>query len=427
MERKIESRLILWKKRRNRKPLIVQGARQVGKTYSIAEFGRKHFANMLYLNFESNGELARIFDRDLNPGRIIRELSVLTGEPVTEEKTLIFFDEVQTCSRALTSLKYFCEDAPGYYVIAAGSLLGVSINRDNSSYPVGKIDTLNLYPLDFEEFLWEVKGREASGLIRESFNGFTECSLHETFNDLYRIYLYTGGMPQVVKEYNSAGDTLMLDAVKKSIHNAYIADMARYADRTETVRIMSAYGSLPAQLGKENHKFQYKTIRSGARAADYGTAVEWLKAAGVVTACRRISEGRFPVSMWEDSSAFKLYHSDTGLLIAMAGITSGDYLARAGDRFRGAIAENSVAAALSASDYDIFYWESQGRAEVDFVIQKEGEVIPIEVKSGDNVRSRSLAEYTRRYLPPFSYRVSFRNFGNENNIRSIPFYSLFCV
>jgi len=427
MERKVESRLIGWKKTRNRKPLIVKGARQVGKTFSITQFGRKHFSNMLYLNFESNGELARIFDRDLNPGRIIRELSVLTGEPVTEEKTLIFFDEVQTCSRALTSLKYFCEDAPGYHVIAAGSLLGVSINRDNSSYPVGKIDTLNMYPLDFEEFLWEVKGREASGLIRESFDGFTECSLHETFNDLYRIYLYTGGMPQVVKEYNSAGDTLMLDAVKKSIHNAYIADMARYADRTETVRIMSAYGSLPAQLGKENHKFQYKTIRSGARAADYGTAVEWLKAAGVVTACRRISEGRFPVSMWEDPSAFKLYHSDTGLLTAMAGITSGDYLARAGDRFRGAIAENSVAAALSASDYDIFYWESQGRAEVDFVIQKEGEVIPIEVKSGDNVRSRSLAEYTRRYLPPFSYRVSFRNFGNENNIRSIPFYSLFCV
>jgi len=284
-----------------------------------------------------------------------------------------------------------------------------------------------MYPLDFEEFLWEVKGREASGLIRESFNGFTKCSLHETFNDLYRTFLYTGGMPQVVKEYNSAGDTPMLDSVKKSIHNAYIADMARYADKTEAVRIMSAYGSLPAQFSKENHKFQYKTIRSGARAADYATSVEWLKAAGVVTACRRVSEGRFPVSIWEDPSAFKLYHSDTGLLTAMAGITSGDYLARAGDRFRGALAENGVATALSASDYDIYYWESQGRAEVDFVIQKDGDVIPIEVKSGDNVRSRSLAEYTRRYSPSISYRVSFKNFGNENNIRSIPFYALFCV
>ncbi len=407
--------------------MIVKGARQVGKTFSITQFGRKHFSNMLYLNFESNGELSGIFERDLNPGRIIRELSVFTGEPVMEGKTLIFFDEIQTCSRALTSLKYFCEDAPGYHVIAAGSLLGVSINRDGSSYPVGKTDTLNMYPLDFEEFLWVVKGREASELIKESFNGLIKCSLHESFSDLYRTFLYTGGMPQAVKEYISAGDTFMLDAVKKSIHNAYIADMARYADKTETVRIMAAYGSLPAQLAKENHKFQYKTIRSGARAAEYWTAVEWLKAAGVVTACRRISEGRLPVSMWEDPSAFKLYHSDTGLLTAMAGITTSDYLARAGDRFRGVIAENSVATALAASDYELYYWESQGRAEVDFVIQKEGEVIPIEVKSGDNVRSRSLAEYVRRYSPPFSYRVSFKNFGNENNIRSIPFYALFCV
>jgi hypothetical protein len=427
MERKIEAKLQRWMKGKNRQPLIVQGARQVGKTYSIVAFGRKHFSNMLYLNFESNSELSRIFDRDLLPARIIKELSVLTGEPVIEGKTLLFFDEIQSCSRALTSLKYFCEEAPGYHVIAAGSLLGVSINRDNSSYPVGKVNTLNLYPLDFEEFLWVVRGKDAPEIIRESFNGFTQCSLHETFNDFYRTFLYTGGMPQVVKEHIETGDTLMLDIVKKSINNAYIADMARYADKTETVRVMAVYESLPAQLAKENHKFQYKTIRSGARSAEYGTSVEWLKAAGVVTACQRVSEGRFPVSTWEDPTAFKLYHSDTGLLTSMSGITAQEYLARAGDRFRGAIAENSVAVALSALDYEIYYWESQGRAEVDFVIQKDGDVIPIEVKSGDNVRSKSLAEYIKRYSPPFSYRISFKNFGNENNIRSIPFYSLFCI
>lgn len=427
MERKIEAKLLRWMKSRNRQPLIVKGARQVGKTYSIVAFGRKHFSNMLYLNFESNSELSRVFDRDLLPGRIIKELSVLTGEPVNEGKTLLFFDEIQSCSRALTSLKYFCEEASGYHVIAAGSLLGVSINRDNSSYPVGKVEAIIMYPLDFEEFMWEVSGKDAAELIRESFNGFTQCSLHETFNDFYRTFLYTGGMPQVVKEHSGTGDTIMLDMVKKSINNAYIADMARYADKTETVRIMAVYESLPAQLAKENHKFQYKTIRSGARSAEYGTAVEWLKAAGVVTACQRVSEGRFPVSTWEDPTAFKLYHSDTGLLTAMSGITAKEYLARAGDRFRGAIAENSVAVALSALDYEIFYWESQGRAEVDFVTQIGGDVIPIEVKSGDNVRSKSLAEYIKRYSPPFSYRVSFKNFGNENNIRSIPFYSLFCI
>lgn len=427
MERKIETKLKQWMKSKVRQPLIVQGARQVGKTYSIDAFGRKHFNNMLYLNFESNSALSRVFDRDLFPERIIKELSVLTGEPVVEGKTLLFFDEIQSCPKALTSLKYFCEEAPGYHVIAAGSLLGVSINRDNSSYPVGKVDTIKMYPLDFEEYLWAVRGREAAELIRESFDGFTQCSLHETFNDIYRDFIYTGGLPQVVKERIATGDTLMLDIVKKSINNDYIADMARYADKNETVRIIAAYGSLPAQLAKENHKFQYKTIRSGARSADYGTAVEWLKAAGVVTACRRVSEGRYPVSTFEDPTAFKLYHADTGLLTAMSGITSSEYLARASDRFRGAIAENSVAVALSASDHDIYYWESLGRAEVDFVIQKGGDVIPVEVKSGDNVRSKSLAEFIKRYSPAFSYRVSFKNFGNENNIRSIPFYALFCV
>lgn len=427
MERKIETKLKQWMKSKVRQPLIVQGARQVGKTYSIDAFGRKHFNNMLYLNFESNSALSRVFDRDLFPERIIKELSVLTGEPVVEGKTLLFFDEIQSCPKALTSLKYFCEEAPGYHVIAAGSLLGVSINRDNSSYPVGKVDTIKMYPLDFEEYLWAVRGREAAELIRESFDGFTQCSLHETFNDIYRDFIYTGGLPQVVKERIATGDTLMLDIVKKSINNDYIADMARYADKNETVRIIAAYGSLPAQLAKENHKFQYKTIRSGARSADYGTAVEWLKAAGVVTACRRVSEGRYPVSTFEDPTAFKLYHADTGLLTAMSGITSSEYLARASDRFRGAIAENSVAVALSASDHDIYYWESLGRAEVDFVIQKGGDVIPVEVKSGDKVRSKSLAEFIKRYSPAFSYRVSFKNFGNENNIRSIPFYALFCV
>ncbi|HCM59585.1 MAG TPA: ATPase [Bacteroidales bacterium] len=427
MERKIETKLQQWMKSKNRQPLIVQGARQVGKTYSISAFGRKHFSNMLYLNFESNNELSRVFDRDLSPVRIIKELSVLTGEPVVQGKTLLFFDEIQSCSRALTSLKYFCEEASGYHVIAAGSLLGVYINRDNSSYPVGKVDAIRMYPLDFEEYLWAVRGKDAAEMIRASFNEFTQCSLHEMFNDFYRTFIYTGGMPQVVKEHSETGDTPMLDVLKKSINSAYIADMARYADKNETVRIMAAYGSLPAQLAKENHKFQYKTIRSGARSADYGTAIEWLKAAGVVTACQRISEGRFPVSTFEDQTAFKLYHSDTGLLTAMTGITAKEYLARASDRFRGAITENSVAVALSSSDYDLYYWESQGRAEVDFVIEKDGNVIPVEVKSGDNVRSKSLAEFIKRYSPPFSYRVSFKNFGNENNIRSIPLYSLFCL
>jgi len=427
MYRKIENKLEKWRLSHSRKPLIIKGARQVGKTFSVVEFGRKYFENILYLNFESNSELHKVFERDLMPSRILKELSVMKGETINADTTLLFFDEIQSCSRALTSLKYFAEEAPEYFVIAAGSLLGVAINRDSSSYPVGKVDTITMYPLDFEEFLYVERGADAAGIIRESFEHLTPCALHATFNDLFRTFLYTGGMPQVVKEYLDTGDTLMADIVKRNINDAYIADMARYAGKTETVRIMAVYKSIPAQLAKENHKFQYKVIRSGARVAEYGSAVDWLKAAGIVTACHRISEGRLPLAAYSDNSAFKLYHSDTGLLAAMTGIVAKNLLSETGNAFRGAIAENSVAVALTISGYTPFYWESGGRAEVDFVIQHGDYIIPIEVKSADNVRSRSLSEYVRRYSPPFSYRISEKNFGNENNIRSIPFYALFCL
>jgi predicted AAA+ superfamily ATPase len=427
MYRKIENKLEEWRKKRNRLPLIVQGARQVGKTYSVVEFGKKHFENILYLNFESNNELHKVFERNLSPERIIRELSVMTEEQVSKKRTLIFFDEIQSCSRALTSLKYFAEEAPGYVVVAAGSLLGVAINRDESSYPVGKVDILNMYPLTFEEFIYAERGREAAGIIRESFEQFTPCSLHDTFNDLHRTFLYTGGMPQVIKEYLDTGETLMTDIVKKNINDAYIADMARYAGKTETVRILAVYKSIPAQLAKENHKFQYKVIKSGARVTEYGSAVDWLRASRVVTACHKVAEGRIPLAAYSDSSAFKLYHSDTGLLAGMTGISAKNLLSEAGSSFRGAMAENSVAVALTISGYTPYYWESQGRAEVDFIVQLGEGIIPIEVKSAGNVRSRSLSEYVRHYSPPFSYRISEKNFGNENNIRSIPFYALFCI
>lgn len=427
MYRKIENELEEWRKKRNRLPLIVQGARQVGKTFSVVEFGKKHFENILYLNFESNNELHKVFERDLSPERIIRELSVMTGEHVRREKTLVFFDEIQSYSRALTSLKYFAEEASGYVIVAAWSLLGVAINRDKSSYPVGKVDILNMYPLTFEEFIHAKRGRDAAEIIRESFERLTPCSLHDTFNDLYRTFIYTGGMPQIVQEYLDSGDNLMTDIVKKNINDAYIADMARYAGKSETVRILAVYKSIPAQLAKENHKFQYKVIKSGARVAEYGSAVDWLRAAGIVTTCHKVTQGTIPLPAWSDPSAFKLYHCDTGLLAGMTGISARNLLSKAGDSFRGAIKENSVAVALTISGYTPYYWESQGRAEVDFVVQMSEGVIPIEVKSAGNVRSRSLSEYVKRYSPPFSYRISEKNFGNENNIRSIPFYALFCI
>jgi predicted AAA+ superfamily ATPase len=429
MERKINIKLEEWLKNRRRLPLIVQGARQVGKTYSVLSFGRERFDSVLYFNFESNRELHRIFERDLSPRRILRELSVLAGENIREERSLIFFDEIQACSKALTSLKYFAEETPGYMIIAAGSLLGVAVNRDESSYPVGKVATVTMYPLDFEEFLWAVGQKEAAGIIHDSFSTFSSCSLHETFIDYYRTYLFTGGMPQVVKEYMETHDPMIAGEVKRGINNAYIADMARYAGKAETVRIISVYNSLTAQLAKENHKFQYKVIKSGARIAEYGSSIDWLKASGIVLACQKVSEGNIPLSAYSDPAAFKLYHSDTGLLCAMAGLTEKSITAErlTGSGFIGALAENYVAKSLKAAGYALYYWESKGKAEVDFIIQKGEQVIPVEVKASDNVRSRSLGEFVRRYSPPFSYRVSEKNFGNENNIRSIPLYALFCV
>lgn len=427
MYRKINEKLKEWKNSRGRLPLLIRGARQVGKTYSVVQFGKKNFQNIVYINFETSKELQKIFDYDLNPGRIVRDLSVYTGETISEKTTLIFFDEIQACSRALASLKYFAEEAPGYAVIGAGSLLGVAFNREKESFPVGKVRILTMYPLDFEEFLIAERGSDAVAVIRESFRKFEPCHLHETFTDIFRTYVYTGGMPAVIKEYLDSRDYLMSDIVKKDISDSYIADMAKYAGRDETVRIIAAYRSLPAQLAKENRKFMYSVIKSGGRAAEYGSAIDWLRSAGVVLDCRRVSECRLPLDTYADPSAFKLYHCDTGLLAAMTGISGKDIISRAGSGFRGALAENSVATALTASGYSLYYWESQGKAEVDFLIQKEGEVIPVEAKSADNVRSRSLALYISRYRPPYAIRISEKNFGNENNIRSIPFYAMFCI
>ena len=429
MERKITAVLNEWRVSKNRLPLIIQGARQVGKTWSVLDFGRRSFRNILYFNFESNKELQNIFERDLSPQRIVKELSVIAGESVFEKDSLIFFDEIQACGRALTSLKYFAEEAPQYTVIAAGSLSGVALNKGEHSFPVGKVRVVNMYPLDFEEFLWASGKTDATEMIRESFEKNRECSLHQTFLEYYRNYLAIGGMPRVTGEYVSTGDLLLITIMQKGLNDAYIADMAKYAEPGETVRIMAVYNSLPAQLAKENHKFQYKFIKSGARVAAYGSAIDWLKASGIVIACHKLSEARLPVTSFADPASFKLYYSDTGLLCGMAGLSPRLVLSDSYNmsNFKGALAENYVAVSLNAAGYTPYYWESEGKAEIDFVIQKDDQVIPIEVKAADNVHSKSLQQYVSRYSPSVSYRISSKNFGFENNIKSIPLYAVFCI
>ena len=430
MERKITRRLEEWKRNTRRKPLLLHGARQVGKTWSVLEFGKKQYKTIVYVNFESNAEAQRIFERDLDPERIIRELAALSGTTIRAKDTLIFFDEIQACEKALASLKYFCEDAGDYAIIAAGSLLGVALNRKQFSFPVGKVELCTLFPLDFEEFLWAMGKRELALLIRDSYRSCTPLSLHDTALDLYRLYLVVGGMPEAVLQYLERKDLDLLHSVQKNISNGYIADMAKYASPLETTRIMAVFRSIPAQLAKANHKFQYRLIKSGARANMYESSLAWLRESGVVIICTRVNEGMLPLSVHEESSFFKIYMTDTGLLCSHFGIPAHLLLQRSSqlDAVKGALTENYVCFALLANGYTPHYWESSGKAEVDFVIQdKTGRIVPVEVKSSANVRSKSLAQFMDTYHPEYAIRISAKNFGFDNAIRSIPLYAVHCI
>lgn len=402
----------------------------MGKTYTALTFGKEYYKNTAYFNLEDSAELAAVFERDLNPERIVRELAAKSGVSILKGDTLIIFDEIQACERALTSLKYFCENAPEYHIIAAGSLLGVALKREQYSFPVGKVNMLTMYPLDFEEFLWATGSRQISELIREAYETFTPLSLHETAMDLYKTYLVVGGMPRAVLEYVAMKDFDFVVAAQKSLNDAYIADMAKYATAQGTTKIMAAWASVPAQLAKENRKFQYKVIKSGARAYEYETPLDWLKAAGIINKCVRITEGKMPLSAYADNNSFKVYMVDTGLLCSKFDIAANVVLNSppSFDGFKGALTENYIMQALVCNGIKPYYWSSPGKAELDFVFQdRQGNIIPLEGKSADNVRAKSLKVFVSAYNPIYSIRVSAKNFGFENNIKNIPLYALFCL
>ena len=430
MERKIVKELLAWKESPRRKPLLISGARQVGKTYVALTFGREHYRNTVYLNMEDSGDVQAVFERDLKPERIMRELSALTGQSIFPGETLIVFDEIQSCERAFTSLKYFCENAPEYHIIAAGSLLGMAINREKYLFPAGKVDMLTLYPLDFEEFLMASGNEAILQLIKESFENFSPMSLHETALDLYKTYLVVGGLPQAVLEYVNTKDFNFVLAAQKTINDAYIADMAKYASSQETSKIMAAWSSIPAQLSKENSKFQYKVIKSGSRAYEYETAIDWLKFAGVINKCIRVSEGKLPLNAYADNDSFKLYMMDTGLLFSKFGVSANVVLngAPSFDGIKGALTENYICQCLTSNGFIPYFWSSQGNAKLDFVFQdSQGNIVPLQAKSADNAKSKSLKQFVSLYNPAYSVRVSAKNFEYENKILSIPLYSLFCL
>lgn len=430
MERKMSKKLLDWKNNKEKTPLILYGARQVGKTYTILSFGKENYKNVAYINFEDNTEISKIFEQNLEVERIIQELSVKLGITILEEDTLIFFDEIQACERALTSLKYFAESKTKYHVVAAGSLLGIAINRQKYSFPVGKVKMLTLYPLDFEEFLWALDKKDLANMIRQAFSEDKEFSLHSLANEYYRLYLAIGGMPRAILEYKEKQDMDFVTAILKDINNSYIADMAKYATSTETTKIMAVYNIISAQLAKENKKFQYKLIKSGARAYEYETAINWLNASGIINQCTKIKEGKLPLSAFIEPESFKIYMSDVGLLCNKFGIPTNIVIVENDNMndFKGALAENYVCNSLVQCGLKPYYWESNGKAEVDFVVQdKEGNIIPIEVKSSIHTRSKSLNVFKSLYKIPYSIRISTKNFGFENNIKCIPLYSVFCL
>ena len=431
MKRKITEALLQWKHSKNRMPLIVNGARQIGKTYSILEFGKAQYQNVVHINFETDRLIAEKFEGDLHPEKIVHDIEFLLGQKISKETTLLFFDEIQANERALTSLKYFCEDAPEYHIIAAGSLLGVAVNREKYSFPVGKVDELYMYPIDFEEFLWAL-GHEI--FVEEIQNHFDRNfalseSLHKFGLDLFYKYCIVGGMPAVVKNYVENNSFVAIKDAQAKIMNEYIADMSKYAAPATSVKIRACYDSIPTQLSKENRKFQYKVAMKGGTTSIFGESIDWLLSAGIVLKCLKIEQGVMPLKGQIDFSDFKLYMSDIGMLTMHSAFPYQMIInsIEVDNSFLGGLAENFVAQDFATKRIPLYYWKSGESAEVDFVVQSGIDIIPIEVKKGRRNRAISLSNFVKRYSCPYSIKISQKNFGFENNIRSVPFYALFCL
>ena len=429
MYRKIMSYLESWKESVHRKPLILQGARQVGKTWSILEFGRTHYDNVAYFNFETNPKLNDTFAENISPDYLIPILSHIAGQTIVKGKTLIVFDEVQLCERALTSLKYFCEDAPEYHIIVAGSLLGVAVNRAKFSFPVGKVDMKTLYPMDVEEFMLAMGEGALVERIKECFRTDTPMpsALHDAAMQLYRQYLVVGGMPECVMQFVQTRDYILVRHTQDTILASYLNDMSKYNNLNEIKKTRLAYDNITVQLSKRNTRFQYKLIKKGGRASEFENAIEWLCLSGIVSQVYR--QIKKPLENYRDIDAFKIYVSDLGLLCAKKNLAANDvlYMVEELNDFKGGMAENYVHVQLTINGYSTYYWESDRGAEVDFVIQREGQLIPIEVKSADNTRAKSLKVYMDTYKPAYAIKLSTKNFGFEDGKKTVPLYAAFCI
>jgi predicted AAA+ superfamily ATPase len=421
--RKIEEKLRQWKLDPERKPLLLQGARQVGKTWLLKEFGKKEFKDIAYFNFEEQTELKQFFEGTKEVGRILQNLSLVHGREVMEQQTLLVFDEIQECNAALNSLKYFCENAPNYAVAGAGSLLGVAMSRGNG-FPVGKVNFMEVHPIDFSEFL-AVNDPKLAAYLGD-FDQITPLPdiFFNQLVDKLKMYFISGGMPEAVVALQEKG-VEKTQQVLQEILNAYTLDFSKYADNREMPKINHIWGSIPSQLARENKKFVYRKIRSGARAREYEDALMWLSQAGLIYRIFRCEKPALPLSAYDDMTAFKTYLLDTGLLRRLSRLDP--VAVKEGDRlfteFKGALTENFVLQHLVAGFETLpRYWSSGNKAEIDFLLQLENSIIPIEVKSDKNIKSRSLALYNQKFNPPIRVRYSLKNLEYKDGLLNIPLF-----
>jgi len=427
MERLLNAQLNQWRQNPKRKPLVLKGVRQCGKTWLLKEFGEQNYPDAAVFNFEENPSLCSIFEQDLDVKRILLELGVTRGKAIQPEKTLIILDEIQACDKALTSLKYFQENAPEYHIACAGSLLGIALH-ENQSFPVGKVDFLTLYPMSFEEFLIAMDQRMMTGYLASLKLGQNISDpIANQLTGYLRQYFMIGGMPEAVRTWKETQDLREVETVQQSIISSYELDFAKHAPRTEFPKLSAIWASIPQQLSRPNSKFIFSHVKKGWRGKDLENALEWLIRAGLLHKVCMIEKPHIPLSSYADATSFKLYLCDVGLLRKLAGVPA-QVIWSSSDiykEFRGAMTENYVLNELVKSVTDtLYYWSSGNMAEVDFVLQQGAEIVPVEVKSEKSVKSRSLAEYRKKYNPTYAVRTSMVPELTNATLLNIPLFMI---
>ncbi|RHO48576.1 ATP-binding protein [Clostridium sp. AM09-51] len=419
-------KLYKWKNSKHRKPLIIEGARQVGKTWLMKEFGKQAYADTVYINFDSNSRMADLFSADLDTDRLIMGLELYAGRKINPDNTLLIFDEVQEVPRALASLKYFYENAPQYHIVCAGSLLGIALHQ-GTSFPVGKVDFLKLYPLSFSEFLMATGNERFAELLKnQDYEMIT--SFKQTYIDALKHYYFVGGMPEAVQSFAESKDFNEVRAIQKRILAAYEQDFSKHAPNEIVPKIRMLWNSIPSQLARENKKFIYGLVREGGRAREYETAIMWLSDCGLVHKVSRVNAAGIPLKAYEDLKAFKLFIVDVGLLGCMTGLRQRTLLD--GDdlfvEFKGALTEQYVCQQLKTiEDLGVYYYTNdRGSCEIDFVVDNGEQIVPIEVKAETNLRAKSLKTYRERFEPELSVRTSMADYKKEDWLLNLPLYAI---